>query len=481
MGHKPTPEQEAIIDAAVNTKENLMVSALAGAAKTSTLVMIAEALPNTKILSLAFNKKIATEMTERLPKNCTAMTLNSLGHRTWASALGQRLVLDTSKNYTNLKGLIDKLSPRLKDEAYEYLSDMLQALDHAKNLGWIPDGHYTQAKRLCDNMEFFGSLDEEPTELMEELLINATVMSLEQAWKGKVDFGDQLLMPTVFPAMFDHYPLVLGDEIQDFSPLNHAMVRKLAKTRFIGVGDSNQSIYAFRGAHHESMEIMRKMFNMRELILSVSFRCPKRVVEEARWRAPHMQYPEWAIDGEVQHLAKWDEDTVPQTAAIICRNNAPLFSMAIRLLKNGRYPQIIGNDIGKGLMKIMRKFGNEAMSRDEVMGSIDLWEAQKLAKTRAVGKVHDQASCMRVFANHGENLGQAIAYAEHLFASQGPIQMMTGHKSKGLEFDTVFFLDQDLLRLEDGGEQEKNLKYVIQTRAKKQLFYVSSDAFDDAE
>ena len=41
--HKPTPEQQAIIDAATNSTDNLIVMALAGAAKTSTLVMIAEA------------------------------------------------------------------------------------------------------------------------------------------------------------------------------------------------------------------------------------------------------------------------------------------------------------------------------------------------------------------------------------------------------------------------------------------------------
>ena len=71
----------------------MRIKALAGAAKTSTLVLIAKALPNVRMLCLAFNKKIATEMEARLPSNCTAMTLNSLGHRTWAECSGRRLVL----------------------------------------------------------------------------------------------------------------------------------------------------------------------------------------------------------------------------------------------------------------------------------------------------------------------------------------------------------------------------------------------------
>ncbi|MCL5460465.1 ATP-binding domain-containing protein, partial [Loigolactobacillus coryniformis] len=56
----------------------------------------------------------------------------------------------------------------------------------------------------------------------------------------------------------------------------------------------------------------------------------------------------------------------------------------------------------------------------------------------------------------------------------GPIQLMTGHKSKGLEFDNVFILDKQLLR-EEG--QDKNLLYVMQTRAKETLTYIYLNDF----
>ena len=45
MTHVPTPEQVEILDAVRSTDDNLLVSALAGAAKTTTLVMMAEQLP----------------------------------------------------------------------------------------------------------------------------------------------------------------------------------------------------------------------------------------------------------------------------------------------------------------------------------------------------------------------------------------------------------------------------------------------------
>lgn len=479
MSHIPTAEQETIIAAASTTTDNLIVEALAGAAKTSTLVMVAQALPDTKILCLAFNKKIAVEMQERLPKNCTAMTLNSLGHRVWAEMLGKRIILDKDKNYDNLTALVKKITDKKEQEfAYEIFADTLKAIAAGKTCGYIPTGHYTNSKRLMDDSEFFAWMDDEPTELQEQLIREATLVSLKQAWDGKIDFDDQILMPTVFPSMFPSYPLVMVDEAQDLSALNHATLRKLVgKKRLIAVGDRNQAIYGFRGAHSNSMELLTETFNMKPLFLTTSFRCPRTVVEAARWRAPQMKYPDWAIEGVVKAVIEWDETHIPQTAAIICRNNAPLFSMAIKLLKNGRYPNIIGNDIGKFLVKVMKKFGKPDMESPLVFACIDEWVEQKLKKTRAAGKVHDQAACLRIFARQGETLGDAIAYAEHLFASQGPILLMTGHKAKGLEFDTVFFLDEQLINLEE--TQERNLKYVIQTRSKKELFYVTSESFHD--
>ncbi len=118
------------------------------------------------------------------------------------------------------------------------------------------------------------------------------------------------------------------------------------------------------------------------------------------------------------------------------------------------------------------------MSQADVLLKIIEWTEEKLAKTRSPAKVHDQATCLRIFAKQGDTLGDALVYAEHLFNSQGPIQLMTCHKSKGLEFDNVFILDRDLIRIDEEG-QEKNILYVAQTRAKQTLTYVTSDGFID--
>lgn len=58
----------------------LIVEAVAGSGKTTTIVEAAKRIPATdRAVFLAFNKSIATELQQRLPNNIEAKTLNALG------------------------------------------------------------------------------------------------------------------------------------------------------------------------------------------------------------------------------------------------------------------------------------------------------------------------------------------------------------------------------------------------------------------
>lgn len=471
----PTPEQQAIVEAATSSQDNLIISALAGAAKTSTLVLMAEALRRDMILCLAFNKKIATEMQNRLPGNCTAMTLNSLGHRAWGQQLGRRLNLDTKKNFKLLKEEVEKLKGQEKDDAWEDFGDTLKNIEVGKSWGYIPTGRF-KVEGLFGDDDFFAQLEREPTALQERLIHKVSAKSISLGFDGTIDFSDQILLPTLFPCNFQKFPVTMIDEAQDLSPLNHLTLHKIFGGRLIAVGDPCQAIYAFRGASETSMDMMKEQFGMRELSLSVSFRCPISVVREAQWRAPHMRWPDWAQEGSVRHLGAWSADDIPTNAAIICRNNAPLYGMAIQLLKNGRYCKLVGNDVGKGLIKQMQKLGDTMMQRPDALAALEKWTVQELTRARNPNLVYDKAECMRIFIYEADTLGGAITYADQIMAQEGPTQLMTGHKSKGLEFDDVFLMDMHLVG--DEG-QERNLRYVMQTRAKKNLSYCKSEFFVD--
>lgn len=474
MDFVPTEEQELIKAAAKGTKDNLIVHALAGAAKTSTLILIARACM-VPIRAVAFNVRIKDEMTKRMPGNTTCYTLNGIGHRAWGNFRG-RCAVDKDKVYTICKALIDDLSGSEKQEGYAIFSELMANVRYGKTMGYVPKKFAGMAKPLMTEDDLFASLDEEPSRLMEALIIEASERSMQMAFDRQIDYDDQILMPTVFPAPFDKVPLNLLDESQDFSELNHAMLWKMiGDTRVIAVGDKFQSIYGFRGAHEDSMGLLEKAFNMKALALTTCFRCPQLVVKEARFRAPMMNWKDGAEEGNVRHLAQWDITEFPIDATILCRNNAPLFRMAMLLLRNGRYPELVGSDIGKALIKIMKKLGDSNMESKMAMDALDFWKQDKLAKTRDPGKIHDQYECMALFLQEAETLGGAIAYAERLIATAGGIKLMTVHKAKGLEWDNVYILDRQLVNLQRS--QDRNLLYVAMTRAKQNLTYLTMEGF----
>lgn len=480
----PTPEQLAIVEAATSSSDNLIVSALAGAAKTSTLVLIAKALSPKQILCLAFNVKIANEMKERLPSNCEARTLNSLGNSIWKDATGRWPKVDGRKVSQLVYEYVSSMEqgPE-KKMAFDNLSAYSRTISLAKNNGYLPDGYVPPkppaGKPLCGDQELGDFFEERPEDWEIDLVRSIYIKSLDMAFAGELDYDDQLLMPTVFAAPFPRPQVTLIDEAQDLSPLNHAMLKKLVgQRRLIAVGDECQAIYAFRGASSKSMRLLEDEFSMRKLILSVSFRCPIKVVEHARWRAPHMKYPEWAKPGSVNSWSDWTVSEIPENAAVICRNNAPLFALAIKMLKAGRYAQLVGTELTKNILKVMKKLGPPTMPREAVLAALDKQLAQKLEKSLDPGPLRDKYECMKVFAREGETLSQALAFAEHIFNAQAPTLLMTMHKSKGLEFDDVFILEKDLLKPEG---QDRNLKYVAQTRAKNSLTYIDFEGLTEGD
>lgn len=477
----PTSEQAAIIEMSVKTNDSILISALAGSAKTTTLLLICKALPTTlPILSLAFNKRIQQEMEKRLPSNVLSKTLNSIGHSTWATAIGRRLNVNPKKNYETLKAKYDAI-PRSSRNGLEF-AEILGTIRLAKSAGYIPNGKYPSARRIITQDDFYANLEETPSGEAINLIEAVLTEGIKAGYSGSIDFDDQIYLPSLFGGTFPQFPLVMVDEAQDLSALNHAMLEKLVTKRIIAVGDPWQSIYAFRGADTASMARLRTRFSMKDMGLSISFRCPESIVRRARTRAPHMKWAPGAPPGRIEVLNQWNPGDIPDGAAIICRNNAPLFNLALSLLKAGRGCQLVGSDLGPSLARVLKRLGPESMAQHEVFFAINRWESERLEKAKSPGAIIDKADCLRVFAGFGDTLGKAITYAEHLFASKGPIQLLSGHKAKGLEWDSVFHLDPWRIPSkwavkDEDKEQEMNVRYVIETRPRKELFLVTMDGF----
>lgn len=483
----PTPEQIDIIDAAKRTSDNLLVNALAGAAKTTTLELVCKEITSIPILSLAFNRRIADEMAKRLPSHVEARTMNALGHRVWMKAIGKRVSIDTKKMHTILTTAIRALPKARQEEAWEDMSDTLGWLRAAKRDGYVPAKWHRSSRISAGAMDgWIEPYPEEPTDLQCQLIEDALSASIEASYAGGLDFDDQIYMPVCFGASWPRFPLVMIDEFQDLNALQHEMLANLATKRLIGVGDPWQSIYGFRGAKQNGMAAACERWSMRELTLSTTFRVPRLGVERAWFRVPHMRWRDGAPDGHIAALEGWNEGDIPDGAAIICRNNAPLFRAGLRLLARGRHIKLIGMDIGAGLLRILKKLGPLEMGDAQMATAIERWQSEALRTAKSEETVFERADCLRVLcAPQHDNwtLRTAIARAEGLFKQEGPIQLMSGHKAKGLEYETVFHLDPWRVpsRFAREGteewEQEQNVRYVIETRFKQNLFLINTEGW----
>lgn len=87
---RPTPEQQAIIDACASG-QNLVIEAGAGTGKTSTLRLAATAMNGRNGLYVAYNRSIADEARRSFPANVSCSTAHSLAFRAIGRNYSHRL------------------------------------------------------------------------------------------------------------------------------------------------------------------------------------------------------------------------------------------------------------------------------------------------------------------------------------------------------------------------------------------------------
>lgn len=469
---KPTDEQLLVLDLMKDPDRPIMIRAFAGTGKSSTLEM--DTKPR---LYVVFAKRNADEAVKKqkaglINPDVTIVTANGLGHRGWARATGLKLDVNKNKCRDIFKTMIRNAPKREQETMWNVYWDVLSVVDMAKSVGYIPDEVLPHIARLVDREAFMDLEihDGRPTETCMNYVDDVLLQSIKGAYAGFIDFNDQIYMSALFGGKFEWYPQAQVDEYQDMNPVNHVMLYKIFDNhcRPVGVGDECQNIFKFRGAQQGGMQKTIDRYNMEVCELSICFRCPQAVVENARWRVPQFKWIK--PGGRVERLTRMEARDFPDNATIICRNNAPIFRLAMQLISSGRSVSVAGTDIGPRVVGIMRKLGADDLPRASFISAIKDWKVMKLEQESKTAS--DIADCMLAFAERGVTLGQAIGYAEWLFKQEGNIHLLTGHKSKGLEFDTVYLLDTFLLKDE---EQDLNLKYVMQTRSSNQLFEIESN------
>jgi superfamily I DNA/RNA helicase len=472
-----SPMQNDIFDAVVNTDENLIVEAVAGSGKTTTLMegvnRLMAARPRTEILVVAFNKSIATELQHRVPMGVEAKTFHSLGLGTFP---GKKPRVSGYK----LRGFLKNIIPERYYE--DHVRDVLRMVSLMKANAIMepqPEQWYSSLGDFAINC---------PEELEEKFCRWAEeAFQLSVKDTASIDFDDMLYFPFYHNFTFNQYDIVMVDEAQDLSPIQHEMVLQLLRPggRVIAVGDTNQAIYGFRGADSESMGLFRHRFNTLELPLSISYRCPRSVVFEAEKYVPHIQHAPDAPEGTVTRV-----DTMPYTIdcydhddLILCRNNAPLFRLAMKFIK-AQHPVTVKGNFGDQLKYFIKGFKTKDITifRDRLQTWYDK-EHARLVAAEAFGKatiVKDKYESLMAVAEHVDSVAAIVSTLDELFTPGRGATLSSIHRAKGTQAARITFYLPRLLPSKFANsraqlQQEDNLCYVGITRSMEQLTYVEEE------
>jgi DNA helicase-2/ATP-dependent DNA helicase PcrA len=490
-----SPQQEAILAAVATRTDSLLIEAGAGCAKTTILVESLRIIPDKEIAFCAYNKAIAKEIeyktqSMKIPGLKTG-TVHSFGFASYR-LFQKRVKVDGNK----LKNLA-------MEEFYgEYESIrqfVVEAVDMAKQVGMgilLDENNDNNWYELCERHNIFDSL---PDKYNTADAINAArhLLAVNNNIKDVIDFGDMIYFPILFKLRMKLYDYVLLDEAQDTNPVRRALVRRMLKPggRLIAVGDKKQAIYGFTGADSDALDRIKEEFNTYSLPLSVTYRCPKKIVELAyKWVDKSViQAHESAPDGIVDdcELAQI-YDKVTSADAILCRNTKPLVELAYSLLRKQIACKVEGRSIGEGLIRIVQRW-KTVRTVAQFSQKLEEWKEKEIAKNRAKGNdnkcqdIEDRADTLQVFILQCEDddpLSVLIANIRKMFgdSEQGKQQVLTLstiHKSKGREWDHVFALGMDTYSPSKWAskewelEQEDNLCYVQVTRSKNQITLVN--------
>lgn len=499
MAFEPSEYQRAIYTAAQKSKRSLAVQAVAGSGKTTTLVTLFPYLEG-KIIFLAFNKSIATELGEKMPPEVACKTCHSVGFGAWRKYVGFRTkvkveakktwkILDEMKRY----GDLDKKDLSL------YGSFVNRMVGLAKHAGMGTD-LYEDTPENWDKLaaHYDVTLASAKAEYGTAIELSGKVLRRSQQMNDVIDFDDMLYMPIFHGVNFPRYDVVCIDEAQDTNIVQAAMLEAMLTVngRVIVVGDVRQAIYGFRGADAGAMPRLIEDFDCDNLPLSVCYRCARTIVKEAQKIAPEIEWFDGAPEGTVDTLLRYTVETFGKDDAVVCRNTAPLVTLAYGLIGKGVGVRFLGRDIGQGLVNLIKKL--DAPNIDALEINLESWEvreidnAQRKRQEARIQSIEDKAACLRVFiANLTESkrtVMQLVRNIEALFAEKKGrmLTLCTIHKSKGMEWERVFILDRGLMPSRWATKpwmrvQESNLQYVAITRAKNHLTYIGSDCWGEEE
>tara|TARA_R110000796_G_scaffold118353_2_gene231944 strand:- start:3034 stop:4527 length:1494 start_codon:yes stop_codon:yes gene_type:complete len=495
MEFEASQKQEDIFQEWRNTDNNLLINAVAGSGKTTTLLKLVEYCEY-KTLFLAFNKSVQEEIQAKLDARGLvqgkSLTLHGLGLSAVRSFYS-KIKVNKNKNFDILK----KIQLNFKDTFKKYtwkervkigysLMDMndISRLFLTKDLKEIKKNLISMDKFLFE-FEDLEELWEAFVEIRESMYSKRTL---------ELDFVDMIYIPVIknLHIPIDPYYLMV-DESQDLNLCQHTLIDNLINqgdiNKWIAVGDRNQSIYGFSGSYSSSFDLFLEKDNVKEFPLDICYRCPKAVIDSANQVYPVMEYssPAEGIVG-----IEVDVSLIKNKSMVICRNSSPLIDLYFKLLGQNKECYIKGEEILQSIVRFLTPYKSVLvgtakieMSKKLMTLSLDMSSKGKMELYRFKENHANFTKLSTHLCVSSNSISDLIYKLKSLFVSKkDAIMLCTIHKSKGLESDVVYILNENLIpskfaKSPEQLRQEENLRYVARTRAKKEMYFLNLNGKQD--
>ena len=473
-----------------SSKRNIGISARAGTGKTSFLLALQKLNKSKTSLFLAFTNATKDELIKRDPSlKDRVKTTYQIGlkacHRLIESQVEvlpykyQNIVseLVNSEGFTvqcALKGVSGKVySDRFTQNSVVSLVNL--CLVNLKfTLAEISE--YVEANYTVDpDLETWLAYESIKTGLMDCL-------------NGSVGFSDMISFP-FSPYVddedcshaFKKYPVLMVDEAQDLSMAQIRIVEESLGGQLVVVGDSFQAIMGFAGGTGDSFNHLLESFDCDVYPLTLCYRCPVQVLDEARKIVPDIQ----GLDrqGHYEYIRGYDEglekikEISNDETMVVSRVNSDLVGLSLALFESDIAFNFHRDKIEQTL-KSKLAFIKESTPYSKLLETLTKLrnDYERQGNTYQL----DLTDCL-IYLVKGANTDKysgLYTFMRRLFYKRSAnILLGTVHSFKGSESKNVAGwgmqkFPHPLSTTEAQLQQERNLEYVLITRAKENLYLV---------
>jgi superfamily I DNA/RNA helicase len=458
--------------------EHLLLSAYAGASKTTTLVVCAWEVADETGKYLGFNKSTAKDASGKFPPKCQCLTTHSLAfHAVAKKYLNAGKVLPGDDKYRRLwardiAGILgirdgyrgqtaklprDGMASLAKETVtrFCYSADDHVGTQHVPKINGSEKWDATEKAEVIalvthyaglywsDVMDLYGKLNYDHDHYLKQYQLTKPVLKLDYLM---LDEGQD-----TNPAVFDIFS------------------RQGEHAQLIMVGDNYQSIYQWRGA----VDAMAMFDAPSKALLSKSFRFGPAVADEANKWLTLLGAPEPLIGFE-----QMDSKVGPLTdaTAILCRSNAQVIAETLHEQEADKKVHVQGGtrEIESFAKAARTLMGGEQVTHPELIGFENWNEVMEYVQIDKSAK--DLRTFVKIIEEYGVEKVLAIASTAVSKPQYADVVTSTAHKSKGQEYLKVR-IASDFGPPEPNEEtgqvtlnhSEMRLTYVAVTRAQEAL------------